>query len=110
MKREAASGEMWLGKRDPRMTPAEWDRRRRELHHLHDPLQVAAFVRQQLAKGKSKEMLQLVRMASHSMQVVVSWNHIIDHLMKTSVSAAMKVYNEVSSQQLGAKQRLTYCR
>ncbi|KAL1609872.1 hypothetical protein SLS60_001537 [Paraconiothyrium brasiliense] len=77
------------------MTPAEWDRRRRELQHLHDPLEVAAFVKQELAKGKTKEMLQLVRMASHSMQVVVSWNHIIDHLMKTSVSEAMKVYNDM---------------
>jgi pentatricopeptide repeat protein len=97
MRREAASGEMWLGKRDPRMTGPEWDRRRRELQHLHDPLEVAAFVKQELAKGKTKEMLQLVRMASHSMQVVVSWNHIIDHLMKkTSVSEALKVYNEVS--------------
>ncbi|KAF2444898.1 pentatricopeptide repeat protein-like protein [Karstenula rhodostoma CBS 690.94] len=96
MKKELGSGEMWLGKRDPRMTPAEWDRRRRELQHLHDPLEVAAFVKQELAKGKTKEMQQLVRMASHSMQVVVSWNHIIDHLMRSaSVSEAFKVYNEM---------------
>ncbi|KAJ4349964.1 uncharacterized protein N0V89_008585 [Didymosphaeria variabile] len=93
--KEVASGEMWLGKRDPRIPPAEWDRRRRELQHLHDPLEVAAFVKQELAKGKTKEMMQLVRMASHSMQVIVSWNHIIDHLMKTSVSEAMKVYNDM---------------
>ncbi|KAL5388382.1 hypothetical protein DPSP01_002957 [Paraphaeosphaeria sporulosa] len=96
LKNEVASGEMWLGKRDPTITQAEWDRRRRELRHLRDPLEVAAFVKQELAKGKMKEMRQLVRMASHSMQVVVSWNHIIDHLMKqTRVSEAFKVYNEM---------------
>ena len=97
LRNEVSSGEMWLGKRDPRMSQAEWDRRKKELQFLHDPLEVAAFVKQELAKGKSKEMLQLVRMASHSMQVIVSWNHIIDHLMKTNVNDAMKIYNEVSS-------------
>ncbi|KAF1974869.1 hypothetical protein BU23DRAFT_460482 [Bimuria novae-zelandiae CBS 107.79] len=87
---------MWLGKRDPRMSQSEWDRRRKELRFLHDPLEVAAFVKQELAKGRSKEMLQLVRMASHSMSVVVSWNHIIDQLMKSgNVSKSMDVYNEM---------------
>lgn len=100
--RGVAAGEMWLGKRDPQMSESEWKRRKKELQYLHDPLEVAVFVRQELAKGKHKEMLQLVRMASHSMPVVVSWNHIIDHLMKTSVSEAMKVYNEVSAHSIFA--------
>lgn len=107
MREEVSSREMWLGKRDPRISQAEWDRRKRELQYLRDPLEVAAFVKQELAKGKAKEMLQLVRMASHSMQVVVSWNHIIDHFMKKStvstndgmklhnVNEAMKTFNEV---------------
>ncbi|KAK3203110.1 hypothetical protein GRF29_112g239218 [Pseudopithomyces chartarum] len=93
--RNEGKNEMWLGKRDPRMTQAEWDRRRKELMFLHDPLEVAAFVKQELAKGRTKEMLQLVCMASHSMQVIVSWNHIIDHMMKTNVNDAMKTYNDM---------------
>lgn len=96
--RNEGKNEMWLGKRDPRMTQGEWDRRRKELMFLHDPLEVAAFVKQELAKGRIKEMLQLVGMASHSMQVIVSWNHIIDHMMKTNVNDAMRTYNEVSSE------------
>lgn len=106
MKNEAASGEMWLGKRDPRMSQADWDRRRRELRYLRDPLEVAVFVQQELAKGKLEEMRQLVRMASHSMNLVVSWNHIIDHLMKQSmVLEAFKVYNDVSRRHPSQAQR-----
>jgi pentatricopeptide repeat protein len=78
------------------MSDADWNNRKRELRHLQDPLELATFVRQELQKGKAKEMLQLVRMASHSMQCVVSWNHIIDHhLAKERVNDALKVYNEV---------------
>lgn len=89
---------MWLGKRDPRVTDADWNARKRELQYLRDPLEVAAFVRKELDKGKYQEMLQLVRMASHSMQVIVSWNHIIDDcLARERVSEALKIYNEVIS-------------
>jgi pentatricopeptide repeat protein len=89
--------DMWLGKRDPRIPKAAFDARRRELRWLKDPLEVAAFVKKELGKDKATEMLQLVRMASHSMQVVVSWNHIVDYyLAKERVSDALKVYNEVS--------------
>ncbi|KAH7077788.1 hypothetical protein BKA63DRAFT_467161 [Paraphoma chrysanthemicola] len=85
-----------LGRRDPSMSDADWNNRKRELRHLQDPLELATFVRQELQKGKAKEMLQLVRMASHSMQCVVSWNHIIDHhLAKERVNDALKVYNEM---------------
>lgn len=88
----------WMGKRDPSMSTSEWDRRRKELQYLRDPLDLANFVKKELGKGKSTEMLQLVRMASHSMQCIVSWNHIIDNLMgKERVTDALKVYNEVCS-------------
>lgn len=67
-----------------------------ELRHLQDPLELATFVKRELAKGKATEMLQLVRMASHSMECIVSWNHIIDHyLAKERVNDALKVYNEM---------------
>jgi pentatricopeptide repeat protein len=85
-----------LGRRDPSMTDSEWNRRKRELRYLQDPLELATFVRNELKKDKPDEMLQLVRMASHSMQCIVSWNHIIDHyLAKERVNDAIKVYNDV---------------
>jgi|TARA_R110002003_G_scaffold127_8_gene11944 pentatricopeptide repeat protein len=85
-----------LGKRDPTISETDWNNRKRELRHLQDPLELANFVRKELGKGKATEMLQLVRMASHSMQCVVSWNHIIDHyLAQERVNDALKVYNDV---------------
>lgn len=85
-----------LGPRDPRMSDSDWNRRKRELRHLQDPLDLATFVKKELAKGRVQEMLQLVRMASHSMQCIVSWNHIIDQrLANGHINDAFKVYNEV---------------
>jgi pentatricopeptide repeat protein len=85
-----------LGRRDPTISETDWNNRKRELRHLQDPLELATFVSQELRKGRATEMLQLVRMASHSMQCVVSWNHIIDHfLANEKVNDALKVYNEV---------------
>jgi hypothetical protein len=85
-----------LGRKDPSMSDSDWNRRKRELRHLQDPLELATFVRNELKKNRVEEMLQLVRMASHSMQCIVSWNHIIDHyLAKERVNDAIKVYNDV---------------
>lgn len=87
-----------LGRRDPALPVKDWNRRRRELKHLTDPLELATFVQNELMKDKEEEMLQLVRMASHSMQCIVSWNHLIDYsLAKGKVSQAFKIYNEVCS-------------
>ncbi|KAF2799943.1 hypothetical protein K505DRAFT_264713 [Melanomma pulvis-pyrius CBS 109.77] len=85
-----------LGRRDPTVSSIDWNRRRKELQYLSDPLELASFVKKELMKDKAAEMLQLVQMASHSMQAVVSWNHLIDyHLAKQRVSQAMKIYNEM---------------
>jgi pentatricopeptide repeat protein len=85
-----------IGKRDPSISERDWNNRLRELRHLQDPLELAQFVKSELRKDREAEMWQLVRMASHSMQCVVSWNHIIDHyLAKERVSDALKVYNDV---------------
>lgn len=85
-----------LGRKPPHMTDTDWNRRKRELRHLQDPLDLAQFVRAELSKDKVEEMKQLVQMASHSMACVVSWNHIIDyHLAKSQVSHALKVYNDM---------------
>ncbi|KAJ5024864.1 PPR repeat family-domain-containing protein, partial [Bipolaris maydis] len=78
------------------MSESDWNRRKRELRHLQDPLDLAAFVKQELGKDRVEEMLQLVRMASHSMQCIVSWNHIIDHLLaKERIKDALRVYNDM---------------
>jgi len=96
---EASGSALWYGKRDPRMSSQDWDRRKRELQYLKDPLEVAAFVHKELKKGRMTEMLQLVTMVSHSMQVIVSWNHIINHyLMLGRIPEAFKVFNDVSPQ------------
>ncbi|KAL6152129.1 hypothetical protein ACJQWK_04732 [Exserohilum turcicum] len=85
-----------LGRRDPRMSDSDWNRRKRELRHLQDPLELAVFVKQELAKDKVDEMLQLVYMASHSMECIVSWNHIIDYYLdKGRVKDALKAYNDM---------------
>ncbi|KAH6616297.1 pentatricopeptide repeat protein-like protein [Boeremia exigua] len=87
---------MNLGRKPPHMSDTEWNRRKRELRFLQDPLDLAQFVRAELEKDKVDEMKQLVQMASHSMACVVSWNHIIDHyLAKSQVAPAIKVYNEM---------------
>lgn len=86
-----------LGRRDPSMPAKDFNNRRRELRHLTDPLELANFVKKELNKDKVEEMLQLVRMASHSMQCIVGWNHIIDYyLARGRVAHALKVYNDVS--------------
>lgn len=85
-----------LGRRDPSVPIKQWRHRKHELQYLHDPVDLARFVKQQLGKEKDTEMLQLVRMASHSMSCVVSWNHLIDYyLSKGKSSQAVKVYNDV---------------
>jgi pentatricopeptide repeat protein len=85
-----------LGSRDPEVSERDWMLRKKELRYLQDPLELATFVKKELWKDKPTEMLQLVRMASHSMQCIVSWNHVIDYfLAKGKVNDAMKVYNDV---------------
>ncbi|KAF9697241.1 hypothetical protein EKO04_004620 [Ascochyta lentis] len=87
---------MKLGKRDSHISETDWNRRKRELRYLQDPVDLADFVRAELKKDKAVEMKQLVQMASHSMSCVVSWNHIIDHyLAKEKVNDALKVYNDM---------------
>ena len=89
-----------LGRRDPTISDTDWRNRKNELRHLQDPLELARFVKDELRKGKVTEMMQLTRMASHSMNAIVSWNHIIDHLLaKERVGEALKIYNDVSQLQ-----------
>ncbi|KAF2473338.1 pentatricopeptide repeat protein-like protein [Lindgomyces ingoldianus] len=85
-----------VGRRDPSISSKDWRSRKMELQYITDPLELADFVKKELNKDKTAEMLQLVRMASNSMQCIVSWNHIIDYyLIKGWVSRAVKIYNEM---------------
>lgn len=85
-----------LASRDPRIPEQDWNRRKKELRYLQDPLELATFVSNELRKDRVDEMLQLVIMASHSMDCVVSWNHIVDYyLTKGRVNDAIKLYNDM---------------
>ncbi|OJD39737.1 pentatricopeptide repeat protein [Diplodia corticola] len=62
----------------------------------NDPLKLADMVQKRLSKGDVQPVMDLVRFASNSMDCVVSWNHMIDHLMNTGhPNQALKVYNEM---------------
>lgn len=77
--------------------PAHFKSREMELRYAEDPVVLAKFVQERLAKGYEKEMLDLVRLASkRGINCVVSWNHIINYQYKHgNVSNAYKIYNEV---------------
>nr|POF03887.1 hypothetical protein CFP56_21643 [Quercus suber] len=69
---------------------------RKELQWLQDPLKLAEHVHYTLRCNQSAKALDLVRRASRQMNCVVSWNHIVDWLMKQErPDEAIKVYNEM---------------
>jgi pentatricopeptide repeat protein len=69
---------------------------RKQLEHLHDPYHIAQHVEKTLGKGAFDEAVHLVRQASRDMSVTVSWNHLIDYLLKQQrLHAAIKLFNEV---------------
>ena len=66
------------------------------LKHAEDPFKIAQIVDNVLAKGRYDEALALARKASVDRQCVVSWNHLINHLMENQrLHAAIKLFNEV---------------
>lgn len=80
----------------PNMTAALEKKVRKELQYLPDPLKLAEHVRGVLKKGDVEKALGLTRIASKDMECIVSWNHIIGHLLsEKQVNAALKIYNEV---------------
>jgi pentatricopeptide repeat protein len=67
-----------------------------ELRYLKDPLKLSEHVKYTLKCGKFEKALDLCRLASKTMSCVVSWNAVIDYLMKKyKVNEALKVYNEM---------------
>lgn len=69
---------------------------RKVLSLTTDPYHIAQHVARVLEKGRFDEALMTARMASRNNKVEVSWNHLIDYLMKNHrLHAAVKLYNEV---------------
>lgn len=69
---------------------------KKEMQWLSDPLKHSEHVHYTLRCNQSAKALDLCRLASRSMNCVVSWNHIVDWLMKQGLpDDAIKVYNEM---------------
>lgn len=70
---------------------------RKELQHTTDPFHIADRVLSMLKNKDFEKALTLTREASKHKQVVVSWNHLIEHQFDAqSLHAAVKLYGEVS--------------
>ncbi|KAL1589625.1 hypothetical protein WHR41_01740 [Cladosporium halotolerans] len=67
-----------------------------ELRWLKDPLKLSEHVKYTLRCEKPDKALDLCRVASKEMNCVVSWNAVIDWLMrKSKINDALKIYNEM---------------
>jgi len=67
-----------------------------ELRYLKDPLKLSEHVKYTLRCNKPDKALDLCRLASKTMSCVVSWNAVIDFLMRSyKINEALKVYNEM---------------
>ncbi|RSL59111.1 hypothetical protein CEP54_007448 [Fusarium duplospermum] len=68
----------------------------KELQYLQDPYKIAERVLAALQKDKFDEALLMTQMASKNYPVVVSWNHLIDHMLRNQrLRGAIKLYNEM---------------
>jgi len=67
-----------------------------ELRYLKDPLKLSEHVKYTIKCDKLDKALDLCRLASKTMSCVVSWNAVVDALMrKNKINEALKVYNEM---------------
>ncbi|CAD6501865.1 BgTH12-02111 [Blumeria graminis f. sp. triticale] len=76
------------------------DRNHIELHPAFsprdDPLKLAEFVRRTLERDDFELAARVVRESSRKIQCVVSWNHLIDWLMKKGkIKTATKIHSEM---------------
>ncbi|KAI0010277.1 hypothetical protein F4779DRAFT_578230 [Xylariaceae sp. FL0662B] len=68
----------------------------KQLQYLKDPLHIAEYVKKTLDKDNYDEAALIVRKASKDTKVSVSWNHLIDYLLKKGrLHAALKLFNEM---------------
>lgn len=67
-----------------------------ELRYLKDPLKLSEHVKYTLRCDKPEKALDLCRLASKTMSCVVSWNAVIDWMMRNKkINEALKIYNEM---------------
>lgn len=69
---------------------------RKELQYTTDPYHIAESVQKKLRENDFEKALMVTREASKDKQVIVSWNHLIEHQFANhKLGAAIKLYNEV---------------
>ena len=69
-----------------------------EIRWLKDPVKLANHTVKLLQGDNFEKALEMVRLASNTVECTVGWNHLIDYEMsKARVANAVKLYNEVSS-------------
>ncbi|PHH72262.1 hypothetical protein CDD82_6056 [Ophiocordyceps australis] len=79
-----------------RKTAALKRRVAKHMSRMDDPWHIGNQVERILANGGFDEALMLAQKFSARMQVVVSWNHLIDHLLKRQkIKEAIKLYNDM---------------
>ncbi|KAI1640238.1 hypothetical protein F4809DRAFT_523101 [Biscogniauxia mediterranea] len=76
-------------------TQREWAARK-QLQYLKDPLLISEHVKRTLEKGQFEEAAAVVRNASRTTKVTVSWNYLIDYQLRADrIHAALKLFNEM---------------
>ncbi|KAM5345525.1 hypothetical protein ACJ41O_011386 [Fusarium nematophilum] len=69
---------------------------KKQLEYMDDPWKIGQYVEQALAKDRYDEALLLTQTASKNLQVVVSWNHLINYMLqKQQLRNAVKLYNDM---------------
>lgn len=86
-------------------------RARRALVHINDSWVLAKHIDELLAKDQYDQALVTVEMACKNVPTTVSWNHLIDHLLKKQQTRkAMTTYNNVSRDKNPDKMMLSVSR
>lgn len=68
----------------------------KQVDYIHDPWVLGKYIEDLLAKDKVDEALRTVEFASKKLEATVSWNHIIDHLLKKQqIRKAMATFNNM---------------
>ncbi|EGX89164.1 pentatricopeptide repeat protein [Cordyceps militaris CM01] len=68
----------------------------KQLEFISDPWVLGKYIEDLLAKDKFEDALKTVELASKNMDTVVSWNHLIDYLLKQQqIKRAMATYNNM---------------
>lgn len=68
----------------------------KQLEYINDPWVLGKYIEDLLAKDKFNDALKTVELASKNLDTVVSWNHLIDYLLKQQqIKRAMTTFNSV---------------